>query len=245
MIRLQELSSYLNDYLNVALFTDYCPNGMQVEGKNGIRKLGFAVSASLETLEKCAQEGCDALIVHHGLFWKGDGFPLVGSKRHKLQVLFEKEISLLAYHLPLDAHVTVGNNWVAAREMGWKELEPFDVGVKGKCVPQTPEAFAHSLERYFSHPATVCLGGKKEIETVAFISGGAYKSLATAAACGCDAFVTGNFDEPAWWMAKEEGIHFFALGHYATEKSGLRALKEHLEKKWPIEMVFLDLPNPF
>jgi dinuclear metal center YbgI/SA1388 family protein len=245
------LEAYLNTYLNVSSITDYCPNGLQVEGKSEINKIGTAVSANFMTVQKAAELKLDALIVHHGLFWKDDPYPIIGTQRLKLELLLKEGISLFAYHLPLDAHREIGNNWQAARDLGWEELEPFGefagatIGVKGRFAPEPIERFVTKAERYYEHPATVALGGKKSVSSAALISGGAYKLLALAAKEGVDCFVTGNFDEPAWGVAYEEKLHFLALGHSATEKIGPKALENHLKGQFGLETLFVDIPNPF
>lgn len=247
----KSLEESLNTYLNVAQIKDYCPNGIQVEGKDEIKRVATAVSANLQTIEKAVEKGVDALVVHHGMFWNRDPYPIIGTKRTKLELLLQHEISLFAYHLPLDAHQEIGNNWRAARELGWEDLEPFGefngtfIGVKGNFSPQPIEAFVTHVEAYYSHRATVALGGKKKVKSVALISGGAYKELGAASREGVDCFMTGNFDEPAWGIAHEEGIHFLALGHSATEKIGPKAFAEYLVNQHGLEAFFLDIPNPF
>lgn len=250
-MQLSDFEKYLSDYLNASIFVDYCPNGLQVEGKGVIEKAATAVSATLETLEQAADEEIDALIVHHGLFWNRDPYPLTGAKLKKIKLLLEKGISLLAYHLPLDAHQEVGNNWKAARDLGWDQLEPFGIlngvhiGVKGSFSPKPVETFVTELETYYRHSAAKALGGEKIIRNAALISGGAYKELASAAKEGLDCYITGNFDEPAWGVAFEEKIHFFALGHTATEEVGPKALAEHIQNQLKIKCRFLDIHNPF
>ena len=251
MVQRKDLEVYLDEYLQVSTIKDYCPNGLQVEGRSEIKKIATAVSASLETFEKCMQEGIDALIVHHGLFWEKDPYPLVGIKRQKIELLLEGGISLFAYHLPLDAHQEVGNNWQAARDWGWGNLEPFGdyygtfIGVKGTFSERPIKKLVEEVENYYGHPAATALGGKPSVASGALISGGAYKELAKAAEAGVDCFITGNFDEPAWNVAQEEKMHFLALGHTATEKVGPKALARHLSKKLGIPVQFLDTPNPF
>ena len=247
----RDLEEYLNTYLNISLIKDFCPNGLQVEGKSEIKKIATAVSANLMTLQKCVEEGVDALIVHHGLFWDKDPYPLVGSKRIKIELLLKEGISLFAYHLPLDAHKEIGNNWLAARELGWEDLMPFGeyngtwIGVKGTFAPQPIEVFISDVEAYYEHSAIVALGGKRSVASGALISGGAYKELAAAARAGVDCFITGNFDEPAWGVAHEEHVHFLALGHSATEKIGPKALADHIQNQFDLNAYFLDVPNPF
>lgn len=251
MIKRKDLEIYLNAYLDVAAIKDYCPNGLQVEGKSEIKKIATAVSASQQTLQRCVESGADALIVHHGLFWERDPYPLVGIKRAKIALLLNQGISLFAYHLPLDAHREVGNNWQAAREMGWDNLEPFgeyngtEIGVKGTFAGRPIEQLVGEVENYYGHSAATALGGKKHVSSGALVSGGAYKELAKAAASGVDCYITGNFDEPAWNVAFEEQIHFLALGHTATEKVGPQALARHIAQQWEVSVEFLDVPNPF
>ncbi len=245
------LESYLNNYLNTATIKDYCPNGLQVEGKNEIHQVATAVSASLSTIQLAAEMGVDALITHHSLFWEKDPYPIIRAKKEKIELLLQAGISLFAYHLPLDAHPEVGNNWHAARQLGWQNLQPFGeyygtfIGVRGTFRPQPIEQLITAVETYYGHPATTALGGKKEISSAALISGGAYKEIPAAALAGVDCFITGNFDEPAWNLAHEEKIHFLALGHTATEKIGPKALATHLQKQFSIQAFFIDSSNPF
>lgn len=251
MITLKELSAYLNDYLHCGLFVDYCKNGVQVEGCKTVGSIATAVSANLETIEAAQKLAVDALIVHHGLFWKNDSHVISGSKKEKIKILLGNDMSLLAYHLPLDAHLAVGNNWKAAKDMGWTDLQPFGlfdgqpIGVKGRLNKMNRNQFQKELEKYYGQNAHSALGGREEVETAALISGGAYKSILEAAAQGIDCFVTGNFDEPAWNHAYEEKVNFFALGHTATERIGVRALGEHLGEKFGLKHHFIDTPNPF
>jgi dinuclear metal center YbgI/SA1388 family protein len=251
MITLQELCLYLNDFLNVGMFKDYTDNGIQVEGSKEINRLATAVTASLATIKEAEELEVQALIVHHGLFWNGDSYGIVGTKKEKLFHLLKNDISLLGYHLPLDANKEIGNNWKAAKDLGWTNLEPFGeykgtyLGVKGKFPKQDVNEFLKNLEIYYQHPAHCALGGKAAVESCALISGGAYKMLSQAAKEGVDCFITGNFDEPAWHQAFEENINFIALGHSATERIGPKALGEHLREKFSLESVFIDVPNPF
>lgn len=245
-ITLQELSDLLENLLPMPQVPEYCPNGLQVEGKPQIRKIALAVSASVAAIEAAVKEGADVLIVHHGIFWNKDSYPISGVKKKKIALLIQNEISLFGYHLPLDAHPELGNNWKAALDLGWKNLQPFGgIGVRGQFAAVDVTTFQKQLEDYYQHPAAAALGGKSKISSAALISGGAYRSLELAARSGVDCFISGNFDEPAWHIAHEESINFFALGHHATERVGIIGLKEHLEKATGVPCVFLDLPNPF
>jgi len=250
-IKLDALCAYLNEFLDAQSFKDYCPNGLQVEGKENIAKLAIGVSASLETIREAIEQDADALLVHHGMFWQRDPQPVVGVKKEKLHLLLENELSLIAFHLPLDAHRKCGNNWKAAIDLGWKDLQPFAlfdgvfVGVKGKVDAINREAFVAQLEKYYGHKAHTALGGEKVINNVGLVSGGAYKVIHDAAEQNIDCFITGNFDEPVWHDAFELGINFCALGHSATERIGPMALGKHLEEKFAIECLFIDVFNPF
>jgi dinuclear metal center YbgI/SA1388 family protein len=250
-MKLQELRSYLSELFPSEKVVDYCPNGLQVEGKHDIKLIVTAVSASVETIEAAVEIKADALIVHHGIFWQKDSYVIEGVKKKKLDLLLRNEMSLFAYHLPLDSHPGIGNNWRAAYEMGWSGLQPFCdlngnfIGVRGTVPAVSPDKFKNDLEKYYEHPATCALGGPELIETVALISGGAYKYLTDATQAGVDAFITGSFDEPVWHQAFEERIHFFALGHSATERVGPRALAHYLAEALPISCSFLDIENPF
>lgn len=251
MLKLDELCADLDILLASKGIADYCPNGLQVEGKTDIKRIATAVSASLETIEAAIDLGVDALIVHHGIFWKGDSFIIKGTKRKKLFQLLNSGISLIAYHLPLDMHSSLGNNWKAAMDLGWTDLEPFGwsngyaIGVKGRILTESRDSVRSKLESYYGHSATCAFGGKEKIESIALISGGSYRSLMDAANERIDAFITGNFDEPAWHQAFEEKVNFFALGHSATERVGPMALRDYLANKYSIPCEFLDIPNPF
>lgn len=241
-MNLYELLADLDHYLQVNLFEDYCPNGLQVEGKKEIKKVGLAVSASLKVIEKAKQD--DVLIVHHGIFWNRDSYVISGTKKEKIKLLLDNGVSLLAYHLPLDAHVEVGNNWRAARDLGWEDLEPFaKIGVKGRFKPTKIENFKKKLEDYYGQKSHAVFGGKEVVESAALISGGAHKELIKAK--DVDAFITGSFDEPQYHQAHEEKINFLACGHAATEKIGIKALGDYLKTKFGLAVHFYDEQNPF
>lgn len=250
-MQLKELITYLNKLLPDQGIIDFCPNGLQVEGKSEIKTLATAVTASLETIEFAAETGVDALIVHHGLFWSRDSYVIQGSKRKKLSRLLENGLSLFAYHLPLDIHQELGNNWRAAKDMGWTNLEPFyavngvPLGVRGEIVRSGREDLKARLENYYGHQATVAFGGVEDVQKIALVSGGAHKAILDAAKEDIDAFVTGSFDEPTWHQALEEKVNFYAMGHSATERVGPKALADHLNASLGIPCPFIDIPNPF
>lgn len=247
MKALNEICTYLDQLLQVDLFRDdYAPNGLQVEGRHQVKKMAFAVSASLNVIKEAEKWGADALFVHHGIFWNRDPYPIIGTKKEKISLLLKNNLSLIAYHLPLDAHVSLGNNWKAALDLGWRDLEAFNkIGVKGVFDEMTREAFQAKIEHYYGHKAHVALGGKTHIRSAALVSGGAHRDTPMAARAGVDCYITGSFDEPVWHQAFEETINFFALGHSASERVGPLAMMDHLSEKFGLETLFIDESNPF
>lgn len=237
--------------LEVDAFRDVCPNGLQVEGSSEVRRIAVAVTASLAVIEQAVKLKVDLLLVHHGIFWEKDPLPVVGVKKQKLDLLLKNHISLLAYHLPLDAHPLYGNNYCAAQALGWQDLQPFCllngryIGVKGRFPRCSVDHLQKQLEEFYNHSAHVAKGGPTEVETAALISGGAYRSIDLAISEGVDCFITGNFDEPAWHKAKEGKIHFFAMGHSATETIGPRALAQYIHTQYGLPWTWIEENNPF
>lgn len=251
MIQLDRLRSHLRLLFPENGLNDHCTNGLQLEGKREIVRIATAVSADLATIQAAVEADIDALIVHHGLFWHKDSHVIEGVKKQKISLLLQHGISLFGYHLPLDLHPTIGNNWKAACDLGWTDLEPFGfyngfaLGVKGCLVSTSRAALKTALENYYGNHAVIAPGGKEIIETIGLISGGAHRSIIEAAREGLDAFVTGSFDEPVWSQAYEEKINFFALGHTATEKVGPKALAKQLAKDLKCSAHFIETKNPF
>lgn len=251
MIRLQALCEDLKHTLEPDFFKDGCPNGLQVEGVQEIRTFAAAVSASLSVIKQAVSVGVDLLLVHHGIFWNKDPMPIVGVKKEKIALLLQHNISLVAYHLPLDAHPLYGNNYRAAQLLGWQDIQPFCkldgqyIGVKGRIPKISPVSFQKQLEDFYQHPAQAVLTGPPLIETAALISGGAHRYIDCAIAEGVDCFITGSFDEPTWHQAHEGKIHFFALGHAATEKIGPFSLGEYLHTKFNLPWEWIEEKNPF
>lgn len=251
MITLKELHHFLDHLLEPQLFTDFGKNGLQIEGKTNIAKIATAVSADLQTIKKAIEQGVDALIVHHGLFWGNECPMITGIFKEKIQLCLKNELSLFSYHLPLDAHREIGNNWKAAIDLEWIQLDEFlkmggiPIGVKGEFAPISIQDFVKKIENYYQSHAHKALGGKEMVSSAAIVSGGAYKNIKDAKESGVDCFITGNFDEPAWSQAHELGIHFLALGHTATEKVGPKALQKLLQNKLSVNTSFIDTNNPF
>lgn len=249
--QLKIFSHYIDTILKPSLYQDVSINGIQVEGKNNIKHIATTVTASVASIKKAIKMKADLLIVHHGLFLKGKDVQISRSLKEMLKLLLAHDISLLAYHLPLDAHEELGNNWPAAKALHWFDLEPFGlyqgmpIGVKGRVKPIERAKLQKELETFYDHPAQVVFAGPKVINSVALVSGGAHKLLADAAREEIDCLITGTTDEPVWHIAHEEKVNFMALGHAATEKIGVQLLGEHLAEEFSLTHRFIDEDNPF
>jgi dinuclear metal center YbgI/SA1388 family protein len=242
---IKDLIGFLDALLNPSAFDDYGPNGLQVPGKDRIGTLVTGVSASTALFERAVAEGADLVLVHHGLFWGATG-PIDAQLKRRLQLLFDHDIALAAYHLPLDAHLEVGNNALLARAIGATDVQPFvGIGVQARLDGIAPdELHARVREATGDREPLSFLAGPDAVHTIGIVSGGAAKHLDDAIASGLDAFVTGEPREPAMNDAQENGIHFLAAGHYATETFGVRALGDRLASEFGIKHLFADLPNP-
>lgn len=245
-----ELLRHLDELLGARGGKDYCPNGLQIEGKPEIRKIVTGVSACLELHEAAAARGADAVLVHHGLFWHGQAPLLVGLQFRRVAALLDHRINLLAYHLPLDRHLELGNNAVAARALGlgeiapWGEYEGQSVGVRGRFPePVSAVAFSDRCRRFYGQEPLIVGRGPDCIERVGIISGAAQRDLHRAIDAGLDAFVTGEISEWVPNVAKEAGIHYLACGHYATERCGIQALGDHLAVRFGVAVEFVDIAN--
>ncbi|MBQ8498732.1 Nif3-like dinuclear metal center hexameric protein [Chlamydia sp.] len=251
-MNVSDLLNILNELLHPEFFHDYGPNGLQVGDPQAlVHKIAVAVTADLATIEKAIVSEANVLIVHHGIFWKGMPYPITGVVYQRVRRLIEKNIHLIAYHLPLDAHSKIGNNWKAAQDLGWQQLEAFgssrpSLGVKGVFPEKDIQDFIAELSSYYQTTVLAqALGGKEKVASAALISGGAYREVYEAKCQDVDCFITGNFDEPAWSLAHELAINFLAFGHTATEKVGPKALVQHLKELGICPVEFLDTENPF
>lgn len=247
-----ELEKFLNTLLRPELFNDYCPNALQIEGTNTISKIVFAVSAQRASIEQAVLENADALIVHHGLFWKFHGTrAITGSFAKRVKPLIKNDINLLAYHLPLDAHIEYGNAAIIAKKLGLLELEPFGdhkgmpTGVKGKFgKPQDPKEVTKKLETILGHKVLHSDPRNNQINSMGIITGGANSSWPLCIPEQLDSYLTGEMSEHDWHESREEGIHMFAGGHNATEKFGVQELMKLIKDKFSVECIFLDSENP-
>lgn len=251
MVGLHELTEYTNRLLAISRFRDYCPNGLQVEGRGEVRRIVSGVTACMELLNAAVDDGADLVLVHHGYFWKNESASVVGMKARRLRRLLESDVSLLAYHLPLDAHAELGNNAQLAKLLDlevagvldkdepnpivfWGEL---DKAMDGRTMSEFIECRLKRAPLWID-------GGKKMIRRVAWCTGGAQNYIGYALPHRMDAFISGEISENTTHIAREEGVHYFAAGHHATERYGVRALGEHLARHFGIEHRFIDIDNP-
>jgi len=251
MVALNELVSYTNDLLQADRFNDYCPNGLQVEGRPAVSTIVSGVTASMALLEAAHAGGADAVLVHHGYFWKGEDARVRGMKRARLRQLLTTDTSLLAWHLPLDAHPELGNNAQLARVLDLRHTGAFgdDGGMNLACAgevaePVSPGELHARLERVLGRSPQHIEGSASVIKRVGWCTGAAQSYLEAAAAHGLDAFISGEISEQTVHVARECGIHYFAAGHHATERYGVQALGEHLAKQFGLTHRFIDVDNP-
>lgn len=244
-----ELVSFLDSYLAISEYSDISLNGLQVEGAADVAKVAVAVDSSYSTFEAAAETGADMLIVHHGLFW-GSPLAIKGMHKERIKYLLDKDISLYAAHIPLDAHKEVGNNWGLARIVGMTELEDFGswkgkpIGVKGTFPnPISLRDLADNLEKELGESVLVHAGGPLEISKLGIISGGAAWDVVTAAEQGLDAFLTGEPKHEVFYEAFERGINALYAGHYMTETVGVTLLAEKIKLEFGLETQFIMLPT--
>ena len=250
-INLETVVQELNSVLRPDDFRDYCPNGLQIEGRAQISKLVSGVTASQAFIEAAITAKADAILVHHGYFWQGEKAEITGIKKQRIKLLLENEISLLAYHLPLDAHPEYGNNVQLGDLLDFKitdELFPrykSKVGVIGELnSPCDPDTLKLHLQKKLSREAFHVPGKSKIINTIAWCTGSAQNYIEQAYDRGSDAYLSGEVSEQTVHFAREAGIHFFAAGHHATERYGVQAVGKYLADKYAIEHVFIDIDNP-
>jgi len=247
-----ELEKYLNHLLKPEQIKDYAPNGLQIQGTEQIDKIITGVTASQALIDKAIAEKTDAIIVHHGYFWKNESYVIRGMKHKRIKALLDNNINLFAYHLPLDIHPTLGNNAQLAKLLNIKVTGPLELGnaisvaIQGELPElhtgtQLAQLIDSTLNRTCLHIAPP---SNKKIKTIAWCTGGGQDYIELAAEQGIDAFISGEVSEKTTHIAHEMDIHFFAAGHHATERYGVKALGEHIAKEQDVEVVFVDIDNP-
>jgi dinuclear metal center YbgI/SA1388 family protein len=245
---LNELRDYIGTLLEVSRFRDYCPNGVQVEGRAEVRRIATGVTASQRLLEAALDWGADAVLVHHGYFWRGEDATLTGIKRQRVARLLQADVSLLAYHLPLDAHPELGNNAQLARRLGFVEQGRFgeqNIACLGELAqPQSLDGLAAVIKQELGRAPLVIGAGGRAVRRIAWCSGGAQDYFEQAVALGVDAYLTGEISERHAHIAEETGVAFIAAGHHATERDGVRALGQHLAERFGLEHQFFDCEVP-
>jgi dinuclear metal center YbgI/SA1388 family protein len=248
MTSLETLIGFLDQRLEPQNFEDYGPNGLQVPGREEVAVVATGVSAGAELFERAAAEGADLVLVHHGLFWKGPPRGLDRPARRRLQLLFEADMSLAAYHLPLDGHPEHGNNALLAAGLGAQVTGPFagGIGVEAAWADGgvSPGELVERLRGLVGRDPLAILDGPDPVRSIAIVSGGGQGYLADAIAAGHDAFLTGEASERNFNEAREAGVHFLAGGHYATETLGVRRLGDLLADEFGVRHVYIDVPNP-
>lgn len=244
----EELLEYLDRLLQPALFRDYCPNGLQVEGRAEVRRIVAGVTASQALLDAAVVRGADAVLVHHGWFWKGEDGRVTGIRRRRLGTLLAHDISLFAYHLPLDAHPELGNNAQLAARFGWQPEGRFgeqDIGWTGRCPDGTTAgSLAAALAAGLARAPLLIGGAERPVRRLGWCTGGAQGWFEQAIALGVDAFVSGEISEQTTHLARESGVAYLACGHHATERYGVAALAAHLAATCGLDSEFVDIDNP-
>lgn len=250
-----EFEHILDTKLNAKQIADYAPNGLQVEGRKQIQKIVTGVTATLPLIEKAIELDADAILVHHGYFWKSETPCIRGMKGKRIKQLLVNDINLFGYHLPLDIHPELGNNAQLAQLLGIQNLvgledKPNSIPVYGEFnTPISAQELAQRIEQQLHRKPIVCDEFVEEypqklIKTVAICTGGGQGYIDLAASKGIDAFITGEISEQTTHSAREQGIYFFSAGHHATERYGVKALGEWLAKEYQLDVTFIDIDNP-
>lgn len=250
----RQLAEWLDSTLQIHRYKDYCPNGLQVEGKDTIGRIITGVTASQALLDVAVQQGADAVLVHHGWFWKNESPVLRGARRRRIATALQHDINVFAFHLPLDAHPELGNNAQLGRLFGFEPdrdadgapatFGPGDLIWRGRCAPSTLGELGARVGRALGRDPLVLGDPERPVRTVAWCTGGAQNMMEAAIESGVDVYLTGEVSEQNFHMANESGTAFIAAGHHATERYGVRALGEAVAREFGVNVEFVDLDNP-
>ena len=249
MTEISDIVAYCDELLDVAAFQDYCPNGLQVEAKTEVGSLVSGVTASLALIEAAVAAKADAMLVHHGYFWRGEPAVLTGLKGRRIRRLFTQGINLMAYHLPLDAHPALGNNAQLGQRLGLVNSvqapgEQGLVWVGETAQGPAADAFAAHIASVLGRRPLFVPAGDHPVHRLAWCTGGAQKYIELAAQLDVDAYLTGEVSEATVHVARESGVHFYAAGHHATERFGVQALGQAVATKFGLQYEFIDIENP-
>ncbi len=251
MMERDALTHYLHAYLACDRFSDYAPNGLQVEGRTDIQRICTAVTASYDAITEAIAWGADALLVHHGYFWCGEEPVLTGMKRRRIGQLLQHNLNLYAYHLPLDCHPALGNNACLGQLLALQSIQTHPAGNTPNLLwsgrlatPVSANTFSDVLSQQLNRKPLCISGTTKPIQHVAWCSGGAQDYIVDAHRLGADAYISGEISERTYYQAQELGLHYFACGHHATERFGIQALGAHLVAEFNVEHRFIDSDNP-
>jgi dinuclear metal center YbgI/SA1388 family protein len=244
----EELRGYLDDLLEAARFRDYCPNGLQVEGRGMVRRVLCGVTASQALIDEAVRRDVDAILVHHGWFWRGEDGRVTGFRKRRMSALLAHDINLYAYHLPLDAHAELGNNARLGRLLGWEATGRFaeqDIGFIGvSSLTSSAGELATQVGRILGREALLVGDAVRTVKRVAWCSGGAQGYFEQAILAGADLYVSGEISEQTVHLARESGVPYIAAGHHATERYGVQALGRHLAENCDVSCEYVELDNP-
>lgn len=249
-MKLKLLVEYCNKFLDAKSFQDYCPNGLQVEGSEDVSTIITGVTACEALIDEAINRNAQAIMVHHGYFWKGESQPITGLKGNRIKKLIKNDISLIAYHLPLDAHESVGNNAMLGDLLGIERKGSFypvgskDIALFGEIEKQSTKEYVGVLDKVLNRKSLWIKGNKQSIEKIAWCTGGAQSGFEQAIELGVDMYISGEVSENTYHLAKESGVHYVSAGHHATERYGVQALGNHLSKEFDLNIEFIDIDNP-
>ena len=248
MVTRAVLQSHLENLLQVTRFKDYCPNGLQVEGRDEVRRIVCGVTACQGLIDAAIASHADAILVHHGWFWKSEDGRVTGYRKSRMASLLAHDINLFAYHLPLDAHPELGNNAQLAARLGWQITGRFgeqEIGFNGVLpAPTEARSLSEKVESVLGRAPLLIGDPDKIIHRIAWCTGGAQSYFEAALATGADMFVSGEISEQTVHLARETGMNYLAAGHHATERYGVQALGAYLAKEFGVEVEYIDIDNP-
>jgi len=251
MAQLQDILQWCDQTLLSSEFKDYAPNGLQIEGKADVKKIVCAVTASLDAIDAAIEAQADLLLVHHGYFWKGEPAPITGMRGARIKKLIQHDISLVGYHLPLDAHPSLGNNAAIAELLELENIQALNpndrhpignIGYLKQAV--SAEAFKQQLSDVFNREIIHLPSTTEKIQKIGFCTGAAQDFITQAAEQGCDAYISGEVSERTFYEARELNVHYFACGHHATERYGVQRLAQALSKQFDVEAIYYEQGNP-